>query len=114
MPENSRMTQTLNVTEARQQFNQLLNRVFRKETRIVVEKSGIPVAAIISADDLEQFSRWETQRQEAFETLDRTRAVFAEVPDEELEVEVSRAIAETRRGRRQATLPENERGDKVG
>ena len=33
------------------------NRVCRHETRVIVEKSGIPVAAIVSAEDLERL-RW--------------------------------------------------------
>jgi prevent-host-death family protein len=49
MQEPEPMTKTIKASVARQQFSQLLNEVFRKEARIVVEKSGIPIAAIISA-----------------------------------------------------------------
>ena len=45
------MTKTIKASVARQQFSQLLNDVFRGKIRVVVEKSGIPVAAIISANE---------------------------------------------------------------
>ncbi len=58
----SRTSEIIKASEARQQWSQILNRVFRGETRVLVEKSGIPGAAIISADDLERFTIWEAQR----------------------------------------------------
>ena len=80
----------------RSQFSQLLNRVSRRETRVVVEKSGVPVAAIISAQDLEELARFEAQREKDFAIIDEIRAAFKDVPDEELEREVARAVAEAR------------------
>lgn len=96
MREREPMTQTMKASEARQQFSQLLNQVFRGETRVVVEKSGIPVAAIISAQDLEQLARFEAQREKDFAVIDEIRAAFKDVPDEELEREVARAVADAR------------------
>jgi prevent-host-death family protein len=51
------MTKTIKASDARQQFSQLLNEVFREESRVVVEKSGIPVAAIIPAKDLQRLTK---------------------------------------------------------
>ena len=96
MREREPMTQTMKASEARQQFSQLLNRVSRRETRVVVEKSGVPVAAIISAQDLEELARFEAQREKDFAIIDEIRAAFKDVPDEELEREVARAVAEAR------------------
>ena len=96
MREREPMTQTMKASEARQQFSQLLNQVFRRETRVIVEKSGIPVAAIISAQDLERFSRLEAEREQQFKILDEIGEAFKDVPDEELEREVARAVAEAR------------------
>jgi prevent-host-death family protein len=65
MREQQPVTKVLKVSDARQQFSQLINQVFRREVRVVVEKSGIPVAAIISAQDfarMEQFERRRTKR----------------------------------------------------
>jgi prevent-host-death family protein len=97
MREREPMTKTMKATEARQQFSQLLNQVFRRETRVVVEKSGIPVAAIISATDLERLNQLEAQRAERFKALDATREAFRDVPDDELEAEVAKAVASARR-----------------
>lgn len=96
MRECQPMTQTMKVSEARQQFSQLLNKVFRGETRILVEKSGIPVAGIVSATDLERLDQLEKERQEDFRALDATREAFRDVADEEIEAEVARAIREIR------------------
>ena len=96
MREHEPMTQTVNVSQARQEFSQLLNKVFRRETRVIVQKSGIPVAAIVSADDLQALQRFEEQRMKAFTVIDKMRAAFADVSDEELEREVDKTVAQVR------------------
>jgi prevent-host-death family protein len=97
-------TQTINATEARAQWSKLLNDVFRRNTRVIIEKSGIPVAAIISARDLELWQRYQEERERSFRVLDETRAAFADVPDDELEREVERALAEVRAERRREAV----------
>lgn len=92
--------QTLAVSDARQQLSQLLNRVFRHEVRIVVEKNGIPVAAIIAADDLARLTALETQRRERFAVLDAVQSAFADIPADELEREVQRALEDVRQENR--------------
>ena len=96
MSEREIRTQTVKASEARAQWSQLINKVARRQARVIVEKSGIPVAAIVSADDLEQLDRLEQQRREHFRALDESQAAFADVPPEEIEREVARAIAEVR------------------
>jgi prevent-host-death family protein len=96
MREREPMTQTMKTTDVRRDWSKLLNQVFRRQARVIVEKSGIPVAAIISAQDLARFTRMEAERAERFKVIDRTRAAFADVPDEELEREVVQAVAEAR------------------
>ncbi len=92
MREPQPMTQTMKASDARQHFASVLNRVFRKETRVVVEKSGIPVAAIVSADDLKRLDRLERERAERFGVIDEIRSAFAGVPDEEIERETDRIL----------------------
>ncbi len=58
------------------------------------------MAAIISADDLERFTHLEAQRQERFRSLEATWEAFKDVPDEELEREVDRAVTEARKALR--------------
>lgn len=90
------MTQVMKASEVRQQWSQLLNKVFRDQTRVVVEKSGIPVAAVISAEDLERLSRLEEQRERNFAILDEIGEKFQDVPAEEIEREVSKTLKQVR------------------
>src|SRR3990167_11296592 len=78
------MTQTLKASDVRSNWSQLLNKVFRNQTRVIVEKSGIPIAAVISAEDLARFIQLEEQRKERFKILDRMRDAFKDVPVERL------------------------------
>ena len=101
MRERNPMTQTMKASDARQQFSDVINRVYRKETRVVVERSGIPVAAIVSAEDLARLDRYEQERVARFAGLSRISEAFADVPVDELEQEVDRAVAEARAKTRQ-------------
>jgi prevent-host-death family protein len=96
MRERNPMTQTMKASDARQRFSDVLNRVYRQETRVVVERSGIPVAAIVSAEDLARLDHYDEERSARFAGLSRISEAFADVPVEELEREVERAISETR------------------
>jgi prevent-host-death family protein len=99
------MTKTIKASEARQQFSQLLNEVFRRESRVLVEKSGIPVAAIISAKDLQLLARLEAERSRDFAILDEMREAFKDVPPEEIEREVARALSQVREENRMKRSP---------
>jgi len=95
------MTQVMKASEVRAQWSQLLNKVFRDKTRVVVEKSGIPVAAVISAEDLQRFTQMEEQRARRFKVLDRIGEAFKDVPEKEIDREVKKAISEVRAEKRQ-------------
>lgn len=86
----------MSFTEARQQFSQLVNRVFRHEERVLIEKHGIPVAAIVSTDDLARLERDDHRRAESFAAMSQISAAFADVPLDELEEQIAHVIAETR------------------
>ena len=79
------MIQVMKASEVRQQWSQLINKVFRNQTRVVVEKSGIPVAAVISAEDLERLTKLEEQRERNFAILDEIGEKFKEVSAKEIE-----------------------------
>lgn len=57
------MTQTIPVSQARQRFGELINQVYKRQVRILVEKSGIPVATLVSLPDLERWLRQEQQHE---------------------------------------------------
>jgi prevent-host-death family protein len=95
------MIKTIKASVARQQFSQLLNDVYRTENRVLVEKSGIPVAAIIPAKDLALLARLEAERDKDFAILDEIGEAFKDVSPAEIEREVKRAITHVRREKRQ-------------
>src|SRR5262245_55103002 len=66
MQANNPMTETMKASDARQQFSDVLNRVYRHEARVVVERSGIPVAAIVSAEDLARLRQYDEERAARF------------------------------------------------
>lgn len=96
MEQRQTTAETVGASEARQHWSELLNRVFRTKARVLVEKSGIPVAAIIPIGDLESLEWHEAKRAEQFKILDEMQAAFADVPEDEIERETAKALAEVR------------------
>lgn len=99
MGEPEPMTQTMKISDVKNKLSSLVNEVYRKETRVLVEKAGIPVAALVSADDLERLTRLDQEsqaRERRFAVLARMREAFKDVPLEEIERETARAVAEVR------------------
>src|SRR3954469_9032613 len=76
---------TIQASEARQRLPDLLNRVYQGKTRIVVERSGIPVAAIVSVDEAQQLETLDQQREELWDVMQRMSKAFKDVPPDELE-----------------------------
>jgi prevent-host-death family protein len=96
MREQAPVIQSMKISDVRTQLNTLVNQVYRQETRVVVEKSGIPVAVLVSTTDLERLNQLDRERAQRFGIVDELRAAFRDVPAEELEREAARAIAEVR------------------
>lgn len=95
-------TETMNVSEARRQFSETLDRVRRREARVVVEKSGIPVGAMVSMEDFARLTGIDERRAELLATLAESRKAFAGIPPEEIEDEIEKAIAEVKEEERVA------------
>jgi prevent-host-death family protein len=97
----------LKLTDTKQHLSQIVNQVARGESRVVIEKSGLPVAAIISADEYQRFLRLDAEREKRFAAMERISDAFMDVPLDELEAEVDRAVSEIRSGkiRSQRSLP---------
>ncbi|MBI2861313.1 MAG: type II toxin-antitoxin system prevent-host-death family antitoxin [Chloroflexi bacterium] len=97
MREREPMTQTMKASQARQEWSQLLNKVFRREIRVMVEKSGIPVAAIISAQDLERLNQLEAGWEEDWRVIEEIRSRNRDKRPEEVERDVANALAAVRK-----------------
>ena len=89
-------TITLKASEVRAQWGRLLGEDYLRRKRVVIERRGIPVAAIVPLEDVERLERLDAQRERFFESVDRMREAFKDVPDDELEREVQKAVAEAR------------------
>lgn len=92
MREREPTTQTMSASDASRTFDQILVQVSNQETRVVVEENGEAVVAIISAKDMDRLSRYEHQRKQEFAILDEIGTAFQDVPLEELEAEVAKAV----------------------
>ncbi|MBI4321705.1 MAG: type II toxin-antitoxin system Phd/YefM family antitoxin [Chloroflexi bacterium] len=63
MRERLPLQKVIPATEVRNKLGRLLNSVYRGQEQLVVEKMGIPVAAIISMKDYEDYRRLLAERQ---------------------------------------------------
>ena len=99
MRESEPMTQTMKISDVKNTLSSLVNKVYRKETRVLVEKAGIPVAALVSAEDLNRLEQLDRAWDERTNAIERFSQAFADVPVEEAEAEVARIIAERRQRR---------------
>lgn len=99
MPRSQAPTETtMKLTDTKQQLSEVVSRVARGESRVVVEKSGLPEVAIISAEEYRRFKAQEQEvaRATLAEAFGRISDAFKDVPDEELDREPARAQAEVR------------------
>ena len=89
-------TETMKMTDAKQQFSRVVSNVFRARRRVLVEKGGRPVAAIGWTEDLGQLNQRVAEWEEGFEVLDEIGAAFEGSDPDEIERETAKALAEVR------------------
>ena len=75
-------------------LSSLVNAVYRQETRVLVEKSGIPVAAPVSTEDLKRLAQLDERLAERRRVVEAMRAPFRGVPAEEIERETDRIVSD--------------------
>lgn len=93
----TRTTRSLKISEVKSAFSSLVKEVHHGRTRVLVEKSGSPVAALVSPDDLARLEQLDREWDEGTKALERFGAAFADIPTEEAEAEIARIIADIRR-----------------
>ena len=86
----------LKASDVRQRWSEVVNEVARDKTRVIVEKSGVPVAGVVSPQDLEWLQERDRRMAELRETMDEMRQAFGDVPPEEFNRAVDRAVQESR------------------
>ena len=93
-------TEVVPASAARQKFGELIKQVYNRRSRIVVEKGGIPVMAMVSLSDLERWLRLDEEREERYRVLDEIHEKNADRSPEEVEQDVAAEIAAIREERR--------------
>jgi prevent-host-death family protein len=96
------LRQTMKLSEVRQQFSPLVNAVFRGETRVIVEKNGLAVAALVPISDLKHMDELEAERKRDFAVVDELREMFRGLSEEEFEREMAKTLSLARKRRRAA------------
>ena len=96
MTEKEPATRTMKISDVKARLSSLVNEVYRKETRVLVEKAGIPVAALVSIEDLERLTRLGGEWAAGTRALQEFSAAFQDVSTAELEERVAQIIAEGR------------------
>ena len=84
------------VAEARRRFSRILDDVRESDEPVIIEKSGVPVAAVVPLTVLDRDRRWAAERAERIALLERMRRPFRDVPTEEIDTQVRKAIASVR------------------
>jgi len=87
---------TMKASEVRDKWSEAVDTVANDRARIRIERSGIPVAALVSPRDLEWLAERDRRLAELRETVEQMRAAFADVPEQEIEREVAKALEEAR------------------
>ena len=74
------VNQSLPIAEAEADLASLIDRVARDKTRVVVERDGMSVAAIVSTDDLTRLDQLDRERAKRLAVIDEVREAFKHVP----------------------------------
>jgi prevent-host-death family protein len=89
MIEQEPATRTMKISDVKARLSSLVNEVYRQETRVLVEKAGIPVAALVSVRDLQRLAQLDEERAERHRILESMREPFRGAPAEEIERETA-------------------------
>jgi prevent-host-death family protein len=87
----------MKLSDTKQQFSSVINRVAKGEANIIVEKSGLPVAVIVSMDEYQSSQAAAEARRARFDRIAQISKAFADVPTSELEEEIAKAVREARK-----------------
>jgi prevent-host-death family protein len=90
-------TKKIPALKARTHLGEIMREVQGGRLRVLVEKAGVPMVGIISA---EEFRRLIEEREARFQVIDRIRMGIRPASDREVQKDVGAALREVRRRRR--------------
>jgi prevent-host-death family protein len=94
-------TETMSVSASRKQYSEIINRVYRDQDQVIIEKNGIPVAAIVPVSTVKDVESMESRREDLQAAFEATRAEFRDIPPQEIEAEITKAISDIEESRRE-------------
>ena len=89
-------THIVGAADARARFAELVNAAAKNGDRVLIEKNGVPAAALISAFEYERMLSLIDERWRATSVIDEIREKFKDVDPDELQREVDKAFKEAR------------------
>lgn len=89
-------TEIITLPDAEKEFGRVVAEVSGTRTRFLVENDGVPVAAVISAAELDRLDRLDAEWEDDFAIFDEIGEAFRGVDPEEIERETAKALAEVR------------------
>jgi prevent-host-death family protein len=112
------IVRVVTATEAQNKFGEMLKRTYKSAEHHIIERSGIPVAALVPIADYQHLmpktvdaetakgvsnaSQRERALRDLAAFLERVHATMPDVPEEEAERLISAAVADVRYGKRRA------------
>lgn len=94
-------TRKVKIEDARKDYDALIDEASTGYRRVVLEKDGVPAAVIISPKEYERMLLRDARQERALEVVDRIKAAFADVPEDELQREIDKAVQEVRQEMRE-------------
>lgn len=88
------MEKTIGAHEARRRFGQVLEEAFYNKDHFVVKRFDRPMAVIVPVDDYQKWQRLAKER--VFTMLEEVWERTEDVPEEELEADVEKALEQLR------------------
>ena len=107
MGSRNRATKIIKISALKNSLSRVAHGVSTDDARVLIEKNGVPVAALISVGDLRRLVQYDRINRDQvdddpFAVIERMREAFKDVPDEEIERETDRIIARIRAENRAA------------
>ncbi len=87
------MKRKVSAGEARKRLGELLEWVFYRGDEVVIERAGKPMAVVIP---VERYKALQREEERLWGFIERAQKATADVPYEEIEHDIERAIAEVR------------------
>lgn len=89
-------TRTVSIGEARDELDRLASEVASRSARVLIDRGGEPVAALVSPDDLSRVEFLDRQLHRAATAMDAFSEALADVPVDELDAKIDEIVAEGR------------------